>query len=621
MGYRGEDASRAAWGRQTPGRSAGNGTDDAEQWDDGPRGYPQDDHYRGPGQPGYGQYEPYEDYGYRPEDRSPDYGGRPDPGYGDPEYRDPQYADPGYRDRRDQGGYQEPRGGYGRSGGYPAQRTGSGGHLALPAGSGGYSAPDAGNDWYGGQPAAANGASFADTGTYKLNGRIIDEYGTGPRRAMNTPGGGYPPSRDYPPQDYPPQLPAGPAGHGGRGAVDGGYRGPGNGPRDDYDEYDDYDARADAAPGGSYGAAGYDDYDAEPARYGTGPGRAVERRDRDAYDDYDDYGQDSFGQDAYDDYADDDDPYQDQYGDTSKARRSKDGAAGRGGKGSKRPKGTKQAERAERFDNAPKTGNARRNGAPGRPNQAGRPRGKRSLLLAVVAVIAVGVIGAAAYVFVFKHAPANNASADTPLPSASAVPSTQACVQQFGTYCHIETRVDDPAPLTLTELYPPAFTNETDKISYSLVASKLDKTCSTAVIGATLISQLKAGQCTQVARASYVSGDGKIMGTIGVVNLATTVGAHHAGRVVGQSDFVTPLKSAKGVASKIGNGTGVVEAEYKGHYLILTWSEFVNGAHPSTTAQDSQLEKFANDLIAGTANISLSQRMVTGAPPSAGAAG
>ena len=73
-----------------------------------------------------------------------------------------------------------------------------------------------------------------------------------------------------------------------------------------------------------------------------------------------------------------------------------------------------------------------------------------------------------------------------------------------------------------------------------------------------------------------------------------------------------PKLQAKGVASKLGKGTGVVEAEYKGHYLILTWSEFVNGANPKTSAQDKQLEQFGNDLVAGTANVTLSQRMVNG---------
>jgi hypothetical protein len=151
------------------------------------------------------------------------------------------------------------------------------------------------------------------------------------------------------------------------------------------------------------------------------------------------------------------------------------------------------------------------------------------------------------------------------------------------------------------------------------VSTKLDTKCANAVIGQNLIKALQAGKCSQVVRASYVSGDGKIMGTIGVVNLTSTNEAHYAGKVVGQNDFIAPLTSAKGVASKLGNGTGVVEAEFKGHYLILTWSEFVNGTDPTTKAQDSQLERFSNDLVAGTANIDLSQRMVTGAAATPGA--
>src|SRR6202020_2890242 len=98
-------------------------------------------------------------------------------------------------------------------------------------------------------------------------------------------------------------------------------------------------------------------------------------------------------------------------------------------------------------------------------------------------------------------------------------------------------------------------TNEADKTSYSLVSTKVDTTCSNAVIGPNLIKALQAGKCTQGLRDSYVSGDGKFMGTIGVVNLMTTNEAHDAGKVVGRSDFIAPLTAAKGVASKLGNGT------------------------------------------------------------------
>ncbi|MGH3249705.1 MAG: hypothetical protein ACRDOI_26365, partial [Trebonia sp.] len=286
----------------------------------------------------------------------------------------------------------------------------------------------------------------------------------------------------------------------------------------------------------------------------------------------------------------DGDPYQDAYGDGS----GPDAAGGGGGPGSGK--------------------------APGRSAALGPLRGKR-LLFAALAVVAVGIIGVAAYVFVLKpNSPASNATAQGPLPTSGAQPSQQACVKQLGTYCHIESATDDPKPLTTAELFPPAVSDQADKTSYSLVSTKVDKTCGNAVIGSALITALKAGTCTQVLRASYVSGNSKIMGTIGVINLATTNGAHHAGKVVGQNDFVAPLTSAKGVASKLGNGTGVVEAEFKGHYLILTWSEFVDGTKPSTKAQDNQLEQFSSDLVGETANIDLSQRMVTGVPATPGSA-
>jgi hypothetical protein len=233
------------------------------------------------------------------------------------------------------------------------------------------------------------------------------------------------------------------------------------------------------------------------------------------------------------------------------------------------------------------------------------------------------VAGAAAYVFLLRpDSAAKNANTAGPLPTAGAEPSSQACVKVYGTYCHIEARADDPTPLTVAELFPPVVNNETGghiTSSFTLATTKVDKTCANAVIGANLITELKDGDCTQVLRASYVSGDGKIMGTVGVINLETTTKAHYAGKVVDENDFIAPLAASKGVAKKLGQGTGVVEAEFKGHYLILTWSEFVSGTTPSTTAEDNQLEQFSSDLVAGTANIPLSQRMVTGAPPSPGA--
>ena len=233
----------------------------------------------------------------------------------------------------------------------------------------------------------------------------------------------------------------------------------------------------------------------------------------------------------------------------------------------------------------------------------------------------VGILAAAGYVFVLKPKSSTvTPTSAAPLPSpGSSSAATAACVKQFGQYCHIELRTDDPAPLTLAELFPPAFANETDHSSFTRAGTKLDTTCSNAVIGQDLVGALQDGKCTQVLRASYFSGDGKMMGTIGVANLATTNEAHHAGKLVGTSDFVDPLTTKTGVTSKLGKGTGIVEAEYKGHYLIMIWAEFTSTNAPSSNVQDQQLQQFGADLIAGTANISLSQRMLNGHPATAGA--
>ena len=56
----------------------------------------------------------------------------------------------------------------------------------------------------------------------------------------------------------------------------------------------------------------------------------------------------------------------------------------------------------------------------------------------------------------------------------------------------------------------------------------------------------------------------------------------------------------------------MVQAEIKGHYLILMWAEYANLKSPSSTAQRQALEQFATNLVTGTANINLSTRMLTG---------
>jgi hypothetical protein len=568
MGYQGEDGSRtrANSRRQPPWQSPDPGQAD---YGDGYDAYAPDDSYAGydaydHGHDGYGgsggypaQQSGHSSGGYPAQQSGYGSGGypaQPDGYSGSGGYPAQQggYGSGGYPAQPDgysgSGGYPAQQGGYG-SGGYPAQPDGYSGSGGYPAqqggyGSGGYPALGngaegedvagryAGNDWYGGRPAGAgasgSGAGFADTGTYNLDARTIDAYGSGP----------YPAAREA-------ADPPGLVHTGQQERYDG-----------QYGAYSGYEGHGEYQDAPGYGSPQGFDQGFEQGGYGQG------------YDNRDDYAG----------------PYQDRYGD--------DGAAPRAGKPGKT-----------------------------RKNPGNAKRGKRRLLIAVTAVVVAGILAAAGYVFVLKPKPSTvTPTSAAPLPSpGSSSAATAACVKQFGQYCHIELRTDDPAPLTLAELFPPAFVNETDHGSFTRAGTKLDTTCSHAVIGQDLVSALQDGKCTQVARASYFSGDGKMMGTIGVANLSTTNEAHHAGKLVGTSDFVDPLTTTTGVTSKLGKGTGIVEAEYKGHYLIMIWAEFTSTNAPANNAQDQQLQQFGADLIAGTANISLSQRMLNGHPATAAA--
>jgi hypothetical protein len=121
--------------------------------------------------------------------------------------------------------------------------------------------------------------------------------------------------------------------------------------------------------------------------------------------------------------------------------------------------------------------------------------------------------------------------------------------------------------------------------------------------------------CSQAMRASYLSADHKLMGTIGVLNLVTAAAAEKAGKVAGPAEFVAQLPAATGPTRNLAKGTGFEAAEVKGHYLVLVWVEFADLRAPRTAAQRAQLDSFISVLFQQTANVSLATREVTGSPP------
>jgi hypothetical protein len=248
---------------------------------------------------------------------------------------------------------------------------------------------------------------------------------------------------------------------------------------------------------------------------------------------------------------------------------------------------------------------------PGR-RRGGRARRGRGSRIAWLTAAVVALAGAGFAGYKFLYVPRLNAPVPSTLRLPTTAPGSPGFDKALGKWQHIGSRSQDPQPLTIAALYPPQFT--LNGKSYMRKAASATKTCSKAVYGADLQAALQTGKCTQVLRASYLSGDGTMMGTVGVVNLVSSNAAQKAGKATGPQQIIAPLTGKKGPTKKLGTGTGVVQAEIKGHYLILMWAEYANLKAPSGTAQRQALEKFAATLVTGSANINLSTRMLTGKP-------
>jgi hypothetical protein len=267
--------------------------------------------------------------------------------------------------------------------------------------------------------------------------------------------------------------------------------------------------------------------------------------------------------------------------------------------------------------NAPSSGrkgSAPKSTAPPRGSTAKRSTGKRkgrsSVALAVTAVVVVAIAAAGFLLYTASHQNTPTAGPTTgvkaskhPTPSASPTPTPTN---------HILTRSADPLPLTVAQLFPARFVAMGHP--FLRTASKSQRKCPSAIVGGRLQSAVKAAKCSQVVRASYVSFGLKVMGTIGVLNLSTSQTAEKAGGAVNGSNFVALLKGRRGVTRGLGRGTGIVEADVKGHYLILMWAQFTTHHRPRKPSQKTRLENFMKNLFEQTANVSLTRRMVDGTP-------
>ncbi len=207
--------------------------------------------------------------------------------------------------------------------------------------------------------------------------------------------------------------------------------------------------------------------------------------------------------------------------------------------------------------------------------------------------------------------PAAGQSNSTHSPSAS--PSASRPPGKWG---FIGLESTDIVPVSATELFPLSFTNA--GIRFARVAATEGPHCRGALIGIGLQSAVRKAGCTQVVRATYTARAVSMMATIGVFNLKSAAKASTAATSAGASQFVAQLKSKKGPAYRIGQGTGIEVAAVEGHYLLLGWAEYTGLTAPKRHAQRLALDNFITVLIQHTASIALSYRLTNGQPMPAG---
>jgi hypothetical protein len=205
-----------------------------------------------------------------------------------------------------------------------------------------------------------------------------------------------------------------------------------------------------------------------------------------------------------------------------------------------------------------------------------------------------------------SHPAADRSSPSTPAASAPAKSPPP------GRWAYIGTQATDPQPLTTSELYPLSFVES--GVLYKRTVATKSGNCIGGIIGQSLQAAVRQSGCKLVVRASYLSRAVKMMATIGVLDLKSFAAASKAALAAGHSDFVAQLPANTGPTSQLGSGTGIEAALVKGHYLILAWAEFQRLHPPKTSAQRQQLDGFITLLVRQTVNVSLTNRMVNGAP-------
>jgi hypothetical protein len=256
-------------------------------------------------------------------------------------------------------------------------------------------------------------------------------------------------------------------------------------------------------------------------------------------------------------------------------------------------------------------------GGPGgyEPGEDGGESGSNRKRLIIGAAVAAGVVvvGGAAFALTSggddkakpEAAPTSTPSSVKPTPTPTPSPT------ETGRGLRLVSRATDPKPLTLNEIFK-ARSFKASGRRYVMTARRAERKCSPPTHGTNFRKALAKGGCTQVLRATF--SNGKLIGTIGVINLRTQTGANSVQGTSRQKDAFILALPGSGTTKKIGQGLSLTTAEVDGHYLIMSWVQYPNGKKIATRDYSSVTSFVRSTTYGSNLRTALNYRSMEGKP-------
>jgi hypothetical protein len=272
------------------------------------------------------------------------------------------------------------------------------------------------------------------------------------------------------------------------------------------------------------------------------------------------------------------------------------------------------------YDHGPSFGDERPDGYGGGPggydpdeDEFGSGPNKKRLIIGAAVVAGVVVVGGGAALALTsgggdnKPKDAATSQAAPPPPTVNPTPSPT----ETGKGDRLQSRATDPKPLTLNEIFKTRKFKAGGR-SYVVTARRSERKCTAGAHGTTFRKSLVKGRCTQLLRATF--SNGKLIGTIGVLNLKTQAAANAAQAASRAKDaFVMPLPGA-GTTKKIGQGLSLTTAEADGHYLIMSWVQYPTGKKITKSDYGAVASFVRNATLGSNLRPALNYRSMEGKP-------